>query len=178
KNRAKDEKSICDSPFSKSIKQAIGGEILISPTSDIVFREKGSPRAVGLHSTALGVTNLGIISLLLERGIISEGSYLFIDEPEVNLHPSWQKIMIETLFELSTHGISVIIASHSIDMMKCIENIMDSNPILVSEEHFGINQLTSDGYSVAESTNPMKRIAAIKSDLGKPFYDMFIDGEL
>ncbi|EKN4738148.1 AAA family ATPase [Yersinia enterocolitica] len=178
KNRAKDEKSICDSPFSKSIKQAIGGEILISPTSDIVFREKGSPRAVGLHSTALGVTNLGIISLLLERGIISEGSYLFIDEPEVNLHPSWQKIMIETLFELSTHGISVVIASHSIDMMKCIENIMDSNPILVSEEHFGINQLTSDGYSVAESTNPMKRIAAIKSDLGKPFYDMFIDGEL
>ncbi|MBN5273466.1 AAA family ATPase [Serratia marcescens] len=177
-NKAKDDSSLCESPYSKDIKKAIGGDILISPTGEILFKEKGSPRSINLHSTALGITNLGIISLLLERGVIAKGSYLFIDEPEVNLHPSWQKVMIETLFNLSKNGISVVVASHSIDMMKCIENIMDDNEELVEQDHFGINQLSSHGISVSESDNPLKRIAAIKMDLNKSFYEMFIDGNI
>lgn len=178
KNRAKDDSSLAVSPFAESIKKAIGGDLIISNTGEIVFVESGSSKPVNLHSTALGITNLGIISLLLERGVIAKGSYLFIDEPEVNLHPSWQKIMIETLFTLSTNGISVVIASHSIDMMKCIENVMQSNNDLVKSGHFGINQLTSNGNSVNDSENPFKRIAAIKNDLGQSFYDMYIDGSL
>ncbi|MEA5216194.1 AAA family ATPase [Enterobacter cloacae] len=177
KNRAKDDSSLSSSPFAESIKQAIGGNLIISNTGEIAFIEDGSTKSVNLHSTALGITNLGIISLLLERGVISKGSYLFIDEPEVNLHPSWQKIMIETLFTLSINGISVVIASHSIDMMKCIENVMQENQELVLRGHFGINQLTSKGNSVEEYDNPFKRIAAIKNDLGQSFYDMFLDGE-
>lgn len=177
-SKAKDDNSLCDSPFNKDIKRAIGGDILISSTGEIVFQEKGSPRSINLHSTALGITNLGLISLLLERGVISKGSYLFIDEPEVNLHPSWQKVMIETLFNLSKNGISVVVASHSIDMMKCIENIMDENEELVEQDHFGINQLSSHGKSVSNSTNPLKRIAAIKKDLNRSFYEMFVDGEI
>lgn len=177
KTKAKDESSLSKSPFTQSIKKAIGGDLIISNAGEIAFVEEGSPRSVNLHSTALGITNLGIISLLLERGVISKGSYLFIDEPEVNLHPSWQKIMIETLFALSTNGISIVVASHSIDMMKCIENIMRENNKLVEDGHFGINQLTSKGYSVEDSDNPFKRIAAIKNDLGQSFFDMFLDGE-
>ncbi|MDN8598650.1 AAA family ATPase [Citrobacter sp. S2-9] len=177
KNRAKDDSSFSSSPFAKSIKEAIGGDLIISSTGEIVFIENGSSKSVNLHSTALGITNLGIISLLLERGVISKGSYLFIDEPEVNLHPSWQKIMIETLFNLSINGISVVIASHSIDMMKCIENVMKDNESLVDIGHFGINQLTSKGNSVEDYENPFKRIAAIKNDLGQSFYDMFLDGD-
>ncbi|WP_181959897.1 AAA family ATPase, partial [Klebsiella pneumoniae] len=124
------------------------------------------------------ITNLGLISLLLERGVISKGSYLFIDEPEVNLHPSWQKVMVETLFDLSKNGINVVIASHSIDMMKCIENIMDDNDDLIDCDHFGINQLTTEGDSVNSSSNALKRIAAIKRDLNKSFFEMFLDGEI
>ena len=177
-SKAKDEKSLCDSPFSKNIKKAIGGDLTISQAGEILFKEKNSPRAVNLHSTALGITNLGLISLLLERGVISKGSYLFIDEPEVNLHPSWQKVMVETLFDLSKNGINVVIASHSIDMMKCIENIMDDNDDLIDCDHFGINQLTTEGDSVNSSSNALKRIAAIKRDLNKSFFEMFLDGEI
>ena len=177
-SKAKDENSLCDSPFNKKIKKAIGGDLTISPSGEILFKEKNSPRPVNLHSTALGITNLGLISLLLERGVISKGSYLFIDEPEVNLHPSWQKVMVETLFDLSKNGINVVIASHSIDMMKCVENIMDDNEELIKCEHFGINQLTNKGDSVNSSSNARKRISAIKSDLNKSFSEMFLDGEI
>lgn len=177
-SKAKDEKSLCDSPFNKNIKKAIGGDLTISQSGEILFKEKNSPRSVNLHSTALGITNLGLISLLLERGVISKGSYLFIDEPEVNLHPSWQKVMVETLFDLSKNGINVVIASHSIDMMKCIENIMDDNDELIRCDHFGINQLTTEGDSVNSSSNALKRIAAIKRDLNKSYFEMFLDGEI
>lgn len=177
-SKAKDESSLCESPYTKDIKRAIGGNIIISQAGEIFFKEKESPRAVNLHSTALGITNLGLISLLLERGVISKGSYLFIDEPEVNLHPSWQKVMVETLFNLSKNGINVVLASHSIDMMKCVEIIMDNNEDLIERDHFGINQLTTAGDSVNSSNNALKRISAIKRDLNKSFFDMFVDGEI
>jgi predicted ATP-dependent endonuclease of OLD family len=159
------------------IKTAIGGEIIISESGELYFKEDGYTKNINLHATALGVTNLGIISLLLERGILAKGSYLFVDEPEVHLHPSWQKIMIDTLFELSKKEINIVIASHSIDMMKCIENIMEQEESLNLDEHFGINQLSSEGNSLNGSDNVFKRISAIKEDLGKSFYEMFIDSK-
>lgn len=170
----------CVNILNKTINETIGGEIIISESGEFYFKENGYEKSINLHTTALGVTNLGIISLLLERGVLAKGSYLFVDEPEVHLHPAWQKIMIDTLFTLSKQGINVVIASHSIDMMKCIENIMedidDENGNFVAT-HFGINQLSTDGNSINDSDNPFKRIAAIKEDLGKSFYEMFIDSK-
>ncbi len=159
----------------ETIKNEIGGEIIISKSGDLYFKEEGYSKNINLHSTALGVTNLGIISLLIERGILANGSYLFVDEPEVHLHPAWQKIMIDTLFELSKRGISIVIASHSIDMMKCIENIMQREESLNLDDHFGINQLNAKGDTLNLSDNVFKRISSIKEDLGKSFYEMFVD---
>jgi predicted ATPase len=130
---------------------------------------------INLSLAASGSTNLGMLALLLKRGAILPGSVLFIDEPEVHLHPAWQVILVKTLYELSKRGVTVIIASHSIDIMKAIEMLMDSDDEIDQSQHFGINQLTADGMSVDISENNFKRLAAIKEDLGKPFYDMFIE---
>jgi len=160
----------------QSLNTAIGGEITLSNTGALSYTEKDSKTEINLHNTALGITNLGIISLLLKKGILSKGSFLFIDEPEVHLHPSWQKTMVETLYALSKSGVNVVIASHSIDMMKCVENIMDGLPDAEVNEHFGINQLNSAGESVEESPYPLRQIAAIKADLGESFNDMVMEG--
>lgn len=158
-----------------AIKKAIGGEIKISNLGELYFLEEGNTNMISLHITALGIVNLGIIALLLEKEILSKGSYLFIDEPEAHLHPSWQKILIETLFELSKKGINIVIATHSIDMIKCIENIMEKEKTLDIKEHFGINQLSANGDSLNISENVFKRLAATQEDLGKSFYEMTID---
>lgn len=160
----------------QDLNSAIQGEITISTSGALNFTEKGSETEISLHNTALGVTNLGIISLLLKKGILSKGSFLFIDEPEVHLHPSWQKIMVETLFTLSKNGVNVVIASHSIDMMKCVENIMANLSGNIVNDHFGINQLDSNGASVNEPTPPIRKIAAIKADLGESFNNMVMEG--
>jgi len=162
------------------IGESIGGELSISDSGELFFNEKDNERikSINLHTTALGITNLGLIALLIDRGILAKGSVLFVDEPEVHLHPSWQKVMIDTLYELSMKGINVVIASHSIDMMKCLENIMQKEDPAKIGEHFGINQLSSDGNSINFDQEGLKTISAIKDDLGESFYDMFLEGML
>ncbi len=158
----------------RTIENAINGNLSFSD-GNIQFNDKDSNASVGLNLTALGVTNLGMIALLLKRGAILPGTFLFIDEPEVHLHPSWQVVLIQVLHELSKRGVNVVIASHSIDIMKTIENIMDTDDSIDPQAHFGINQLTKEGNSVDESDNNYKRLAAIKEDLGRPFFEMFVD---
>jgi len=168
-------KSASSIELHQGLNESIGGEIVISSTGELSFLEKGIATEVSLHNTALGVTNLGIISLLLKKGVLTQGSFLFIDEPEVHLHPAWQKVMIDTLYVLSKQGVNVVIASHSIDMMKCVENIMNRLPENEMAAHFGINQLNAKGESIEESPFPLRKIAAIKAGLGEPFYEMMME---
>lgn len=158
-----------------SLNEEIGGEISISSTGSLSYIEKNSNAQISLHNTALGVTNLGIISLLLKKGVLSKGSFLFIDEPEVHLHPLWQKTMVETLYALSKSGVNVVIASHSIDMMKCIENIMEKLPDDEINDHFGINKLDLAGKSIGNSSFPLRQLADIQADLGESFSEMVME---
>lgn len=159
----------------ENISKNIGGELDISESGDIFFKDTTSSNNININLTATGVTNLGLIGLLLKRNVIAKGSFIFIDEPEVNLHPAWQKVMIETLYKLSRNGINIVIASHSIDMMKYIENIMETLGDDEIKDHFAINRLSKDGISSDLDTHPMQAMSKIKEDLGSSFYDMVLE---
>lgn len=155
----------------------LGGELDLSDSGDLMFKDAVTQQNISLNLTATGVTNLGLIALLLKKNVIAEGSFVFIDEPEVNLHPAWQKIMIETLYQLSLKGINVVIASHSIDMMKYIENIMNKLSDQEIEKHFAINHLSKNGKSLDENLSAKQTLIKIKEDLGLPFYEMMLENE-
>ena len=72
----------------KSLHDAIGGQISLSEAGDLEFQQKG--RSIPLSLTSAGVANMGMLALLIERGALERGSFLFIDGPESNLHPAWQ----------------------------------------------------------------------------------------
>jgi predicted ATP-dependent endonuclease of OLD family len=157
------------------INNTLSGELDISDSGEIYFKDKKCSKNINLNLTATGITNLGVIGLLVKKNVISKGSYVFIDEPEVNLHPAWQQIMIEALYELSKNGISVVVATHSIDMIKYIENIMDSLDYDEIDKHFAINRLSNDGISISDNLDPRQSLLKIKDDLGKPFYDLVLN---
>lgn len=159
----------------KNISDILGGKLELSDSGDISFKDSTSSKNISINLTATGVTNLGIIGLLLKRNVIAKGSFVFVDEPEVNLHPAWQKVMVETLYQLSLNGINVVIASHSLDMMKYIETIMDKLRDTEIEEQFAINILSEDGISENRSSSQRKSMAKIKDDLGASFFDMTLD---
>lgn len=152
-------------------KEILGGKIAISETGDLSFQENG--HSCSLPLTALGVANLGILALLIERKVLDKGTFLFIDEPEAHLHPAWQVVMAEALFELAKGGVNVVIATHSAEILKWLEVHVKKNPD--DESLIALNQFSSDGVK-ANDEDFAEQIAAIKQELTKPFSKLYIQG--
>ena len=152
-------------------KDVLGGKIAISGGGDLSFQENG--RRFSLPITAMGVANLGILALLIEHKVLDEDSFLFIDEPEAHLHPAWQVIMAETLFELAKGGVHVVIATHSADILKWLEVHVKKNPD--DENLIALNKFPATG-DEAEDQDFVDKIASIKQELTKPFADLYMAG--
>ena len=77
---------------------------------------------VGSGNTSSGIKQIGIIQLLLSKEILKPGSFLIIDEPEVNLHPEWQFRFAEILVILAKElDITIYLNSHSPTFIESID---------------------------------------------------------
>lgn len=150
--------------------QVMGGELVISDTGELGFHENG--RSFPLSLTAMGVINLGILALLIERKIIDEGTFLFIDEPEAHLHPSWQVKMARTLFALARLGVNVVVATHSVDILKFLETEVKNHP--QNKEIIALNHFSATGVKGYDDFD--SKLAGIKEELTKPFTDLHMEG--
>ena len=150
-------------------KDGLDGKIAISDIGELVFQERG--HSFSLPLTAMGIANVGILALLIERKIIDKYAVVFIDEPEAHLHPAWQVVMAETLFELSRRGVNVVIATHSADILKWIEVHVKEKP--EDKEFIALNDFTPQGVGDHEQDFEVK-LASIKKSLTKPFSNLYL----
>lgn len=172
--RSKEKNSTELLEIKDAINEVLGGEIVISDSNELFFNDSKCSKKIDLNLTASGINNLGLLALLIDKNVIKRGSFVFIDEPEVNLHPAWQRVMVEVLYKLSKTGVNVVIATHSQDMLKYIENLMDDMTELEREDHFSILHLRGDGISVSDG-QPVKSILnSIQGDLGQTYYEMSV----
>ncbi|WP_298522512.1 hypothetical protein [uncultured Methanobrevibacter sp.] len=64
--------------------------------------------------SSAGIKQIGVIQLLLDNGSLKENSFLFIDEPESNLHSDWQIKFAEILVLLAKElNITLYLNSYS-----------------------------------------------------------------
>ena len=150
-------------------KDGLDGKITISDIGELVFQERG--HSFSLPLTAMGIANVGILALLIERKIIDKDAVVFIDEPEAHLHPAWQVVMAETLFELSRRGVNVVIATHSADILKWIEVHVKEQP--EDKEFIALNDFTPQGVGDHEQDFEVK-LASIKKSLTEPFSNLYL----
>ncbi len=71
-----------------------------------------------MWQTAEGVKKIGILSTLIRNRNLGHGSILFVDEPESNLHPTAVMKLVEMLFQLSSAGVQVFMATHNYFVLK------------------------------------------------------------
>ena len=77
---------------------------------------------IELKNVASGYKQLGMLQLLLSNNYISEGAWLIIDEPEINLHPPMQVKLTEILVKMAKElNIKIYINSHSPYIMEAFE---------------------------------------------------------
>ncbi|MCE2435518.1 MAG: AAA family ATPase [Candidatus Latescibacteria bacterium] len=129
----------------------------------------------------MGIANLGILALLIERKVLDKGTFLFIDEPEAHLHPAWQVVMAEALFELAKGGVNVVIATHSADILQWLDVHVKKNP--EDKQLIALNQFSLNGDKVDEDFETDKveedfemKMGKIMHELTKPFSDLYIEG--
>ena len=152
-------------------KDVINGKITMSELGELLFQE--NERSFPMSATATGVANLGMLALLIERKVLDENSVIFIDEPEAHLHPAWQVVMAEVLFDLAKGGVNVVIATHSADILKWLEVHVKKHPD--DEKLVALNKFPLNGDATNEQDFSDK-MASIKRELTKPFADLYVDG--
>lgn len=150
--------------------ETIGGRVALTEGGSLNFHE--DERIHPLSVTATGVANLGILALLIERRVLNENSLIFIDEPEAHLHPAWQAVMAEALFELARQGARVVIATHSMDILKWLEVHVKKHP--EHEKLIALNRFPTDDNDPDEDFEI--KMAKIMEDLTKPFSDLYLEG--
>lgn len=86
----------------------------VTEDSKLMFKEKGLTGTLNLLNLSTGVKSFATLLRLLENGYIKDNGFLILDEPEVNLHPSWQIKYAELLAALQNEfGLHILLASHS-----------------------------------------------------------------
>ena len=125
-----------------------------------------------LATTATGVANIGILALIIRKRILSNGAFLFIDEPEAGLHPVWQVEMIRALLELARGGVNVVLATHSVDIVKYLDVHLQEHPEL--KELVELNHFTREGV-VGGDKDLGERMDDIMLSLTDPFHKLCLD---
>ena len=147
----------------------INGEVAVSETGDLIFKEAG--RSFPLVTAAAGVANIGVLAMLIERKVIDHGTMLFIDEPEAHLHPAWQVVVADALFQLAREGVRVVLATHSLDILKWLEVHLKESP--EEKKHVALNRFPNPAF---DDEDVATKLASIKDDLTKPFVDLYLRG--
>lgn len=100
-----------------------GGEVEMERNGNIVFRR--GKEVFNMHQTAEGIKKIGILSRLMRNRRLTPagGCMLFVDEPEVNLHPQAIVIFAEMLHEFARSGIQVYLTTHSYFLLKRLEQL-------------------------------------------------------
>ena len=67
---------------------------------------------------AEGMRKLGLLWLLIQNGMLRDGSVLFWDEPETNLNPTLFESVTSILLELQRMGVQIFLATHDYAILK------------------------------------------------------------
>ena len=146
----------------QKIIKIIGGKIEIDDLTGRFLYKKGS-NSYQIENTATGIKAFGILLILLEKGYIGKNSILFLDEPEVHLHPKWQIEYGKIIVELVKFGVNVIISTHSPYMVDILE-VLTKKEKINSNFYFAFNENNENKFRKLSVYN----LEEIYSSLAKP----------
>lgn len=159
-----------------TLQKELGGEFIFND-NNLVFKSV-SGQEISKNLISFGMTNIGMIHALLKNNVITSGSFVFIDEPETNLHPQWQVMLMELLVKLADANVNIVIATHSIDMLKALEVTLCKNNKEKDKEFMSIHYCDIDGelYDF-DSDIPVERLIEARGELNSSYTKLFFEGQ-
>lgn len=105
----------------EKISSACDGSI-VRKDQEFSFQERTTGESLNVKNLSTGLKSFIIIKMLLENGSLEQNGTLILDEPEVHLHPEWQKIFAEVIVLIQKEfGMHILINSHSSYFIEAID---------------------------------------------------------
>ena len=128
-----------------------------------------SDKLISTDNTSSGIKQIGVIQLLFANHKLKPGTFLIIDEPEVNLHPEWQFKFAEILVLLAKElDVVVYLNSHSPMFIESIDAFSEYYNFEDSINYYLTQESNVKGeYSFRRIKND--ELYKIYDNLGRPY---------
>jgi len=142
------------------LESTMGGKVVLDQNGRFYLTIPGSGK-MEMPLVAEGLRKLAMIARLISTGSLLDKGYLFWDEPEANLNPKLIKVIATLLLDLSQHGIQVIVATHSLFLLKELEILSNQvrDKALLNQRYFALNH--SDHGTVVEQSNDINDLQTL-----------------
>ncbi len=127
-------------PVYKQIEEMFHGTIEQTDNKDEPFIFKKGNRKFGISLTAEGVKKIGLLNILLQNKELRKGTILFMDEPEINLHPQAIRQLMRIVVAVAKAGVQIFLSSHSYFVINQLHICAKQNNIDVLCHSFDLNE--------------------------------------
>jgi energy-coupling factor transporter ATP-binding protein EcfA2 len=158
------------------LESAMGGSIILDKNGRFYLKNESGRFEMPL--VAEGQRKLAMLARLIATGVLLDRGFLFWDEPEANLNPLLIRQVAQSIVTLSSAGIQVFLATHSLFLLRELEILLcDKQNAPFSSRFFGLH--FSDGNVVVGQGNTIDEIGditALDEELAQS--DRFLDSEV
>lgn len=150
------------------IEKAMGGKIELDRVGRFYLSTPSGRLEMPL--VAEGQRKLGMLARLIATGTLLDQGFLFWDEPEANLNPILIKQVAKSILSLSSSGIQVFLATHSLFLLRELEILMSQQPFgSIGARFFGLHKSAdgSVGVSQGDSIDEIGDITLLDEELAQ-----------
>lgn len=121
----------------QALDRILGGRIEVEGER---FYLVSKQRKVEMNMVAEGIRKFAMLERLLRNGVLAPDNTLFWDEPEANLNPALLRELALLLTELARQGFQIILATHSMSLLKQFHILShQNNELPLPIYYFGLN---------------------------------------
>lgn len=120
--KKKEKKKSAFEKYAIELENLIEGNVYIDHNGSIKYKLPDN-KNLSMHIVSSTVKSLAGIIIYL-RHLAQDGDIIFIDEPELNLHPVNQRFFARILAKLTNAGIKVVISTHSDYISKELSSLL------------------------------------------------------
>ena len=153
---------------SARICDVFAGEVLFDDDNENFYLKRGNIRIPSVN-IASGIKALSIVEMLYNGDYISDDTLLILDEPETNLHPTWQIAYAKSICELVRRGARILVTTHSPYMLEALRGYCDEE----MDSKFYLARKGGD--EVVRFVDTFGDISPIIEMLAKPLADFLKD---
>lgn len=118
------------------------GEVSMTKNGDVEFHSQNMAKTMRLpfHLSSSIVKTMASLVIYL-RHIAQSGDTLIIDEPEMNFHPDVQVLLARIFTLLASHGLQIIVSTHSDYIIRELNNLIMAEALLKKGDNKTVNDL-------------------------------------